>query len=259
MTPPTAGREPYYRGDLALVHDLGFAAHADRCAPGILALLEPVRRRRGLVLELGCGTGLLTRHLVDAGHRVLASDASPAMLARARRAVPGAEEIRQLVLPDDPLPRADAVISVGHVLNYLDDLDAVRRALVAIAATLEAGGVLAIDLCDLRYGQARRTSLDVGRVGDDWAVISRMSIPQPDRCVREITTFVRTSEGCWRRDDERHDNVLIDTTQVPALLADHGVEVVVGTSFGSGELPVGLVTVVGVASPGPLTGEPPRK
>jgi len=151
-------REPYYRSDLALVHDLGFGAHAERCAPGVLALLEPVRRRRGLVLELGCGTGLLTRHLVDAGHRVLATDASPAMLARARRAVPGAEEIRQLVLPDDPLPRADAVVSVGHVVNYLPDLASVRSALVAMAGALRPGGVLAIDLCDLSYGQARRNS-----------------------------------------------------------------------------------------------------
>jgi SAM-dependent methyltransferase len=245
MTDPTADQEPYYRSDLALVHDLGFAAHADRCAPGILALLEPVRRRRGLVLEVGCGTGLLTRHLVDAGHRVLATDASPAMLERARRAVPDAEEIRRLVLPDDPLPSADAIVSVGHVVNYLPDLAAVTRALVAMAGALEPGGVLAIDLCDLAYGEARRDSPDLARVADGWAIISRMSIPRPDRCVREITTFVRAADGCWRRDDERHDNVLLDTAQVPALLAAHGLEVALGTAFGSEELPAGLVTVVG--------------
>ena len=71
--------EPYYRSDLALVHRRGFGFHADMCAPGILALLEPVRARGGLVLEVGCGSGLLTRYLVDAGHRVLATDASPAL------------------------------------------------------------------------------------------------------------------------------------------------------------------------------------
>lgn len=59
------GVEPYYGPDLALVHDLGFGFQADRCAPGMLAPLEPVRRRGGLVLELGCGSGRLTRHLVD--------------------------------------------------------------------------------------------------------------------------------------------------------------------------------------------------
>ena len=33
-----------------------------------MKLLEPVRARGGLVLELGCGSGLLTKHLVDAGY-----------------------------------------------------------------------------------------------------------------------------------------------------------------------------------------------
>lgn len=75
---------PYYRRDLALVHHLGFGFHADDCAPGILELLQPVRERDGLVAELGCGSGLLTRYLVDAGHRVIATDASPAMLDLAR-------------------------------------------------------------------------------------------------------------------------------------------------------------------------------
>jgi hypothetical protein len=45
-----------YERDLALVHARGFGQHADRCAPGILELLAPVRGLRdGLVLELGCG------------------------------------------------------------------------------------------------------------------------------------------------------------------------------------------------------------
>lgn len=59
----------YYRRDLALVHHRGFGFHARACAPGILALLEPVRSRKGLVLELGCGSGLLTRELAAAGHQ----------------------------------------------------------------------------------------------------------------------------------------------------------------------------------------------
>ena len=59
-----------FRSDLAYVTDQGYGFHAAACAPGILALLEPVRERGGLVLEIGCGTGLLTRFLVRAGHRV---------------------------------------------------------------------------------------------------------------------------------------------------------------------------------------------
>jgi hypothetical protein len=63
------GADPYYRANLARIHRLGFGFHADACAPGILQLLLPVRQRRGVVLELGCGSGHLTRHLLAAGHR----------------------------------------------------------------------------------------------------------------------------------------------------------------------------------------------
>jgi SAM-dependent methyltransferase len=237
--------DPYYRRDLALVHHLGFGFHADRCAPGILAFLEPIREREGLVLELGCGSGLLTRYLVDAGHRVIATDASPAMLELARETAPDAESIRQIVLPDDPLPECDAVVSIGHVLSYLPDEAAIDRALIASARSLRPGGVFAIDLCDLRWGELRRDRPNHGWVGDSWAIITVFSVPRLNQFVREMTTFVKADDGTWRRDDERHDNVLIDTSQVPALLAEHGLDVKVADAFGDEELDDGLVTVIG--------------
>jgi len=227
------------------VHHRGFGFHADACAPGILELLRPVLEQDGLVVEVGCGSGLLTRHLLDAGHRVVATDASPAMLALAREVAPDAEDIRQLVLPDDPIPLADAVVSVGHALNYLPDETAIDRALVAIADALRPGGVLAIDLCDLEWGEARRGAPGMGRVGDDWAIITEFSVPEPNHFVREMAIFVRNDDGSWRRDDERHDNVLIDTARVPALLAPHGVETRVAGSFGTEQLPPGLRAVIG--------------
>ena len=237
--------DPYYRRDLAQVHHLGYGFHADRCASGILELLEPVRATDGLVLELGCGSGLLTRHLLDGSHRVLATDASPAMLELARDVAQGAEDIRRLVLPDDPIPDCDAIVSIGHVLSYLPDEASLDRALVAAAGALRPGGVFAIDLCDLRWGEVFRDAPNQGRVADTWAIISKFSLPRPNLFVREMTTFVRVEDGTWRRDEERHDNVLIDTSRVPGLLAEHGLETRVSRSFGDEELPDGLVTIVG--------------
>jgi SAM-dependent methyltransferase len=236
---------PYYRPDLALVHHRGFGAHADACAPGIVELLRPVRERNGLVVELGCGSGLLTRHLVDAGHRVIPTDASPAMLELARDVAPDAEDIRALVLPDDPIPPADAIVSVGHALNYLPNEADIDRALAAIAGALRPGGVLAIDLCDLEWAEARRDWPDLGRAGDDWAIVTKFSVPAPNRFVREMSVFVRNDDHSWRRDDERHENVLIDRSRVPELLARHGVDARVAPSFGSEELPAGLYAVIG--------------
>lgn len=234
--------EPYYRRDLAFVHHKGFGFHADDCAPGILALLEPLLERNGTVVELGCGSGLLTRHLLAAGHDVIPTDASPAMLDLAREVVGDA---RRLTLPDDPIPEADAIVSIGHVLSYLPTAEAIERALAAIADALRPGGVLAIDLCDLHWAAARREQPNLGWVGDDWAIVTEFSVPSPDRYVRQMATFIRNDDGSWRRDDERHVNVMIDTSLVPALLAEHGVEATVRQSFGDETLPVGLHTIIG--------------
>ena len=239
--------EPYYQRDLAYVFDRGYGFHAESCAPGLLRLLEPVRRRGGLVLEIGCGSGLLTKRLIEAGHRVVATDASPPMLELARAAAPGAEGIRRLTLPDDPVPMVDAVVGIGHALNYLPDLASIRRALAALAGALRPGGILALDLCDLSWGTARAGAVGQGRAGDDWAIVTRFSRPAPDRFDRDLTTFVRQPDGSYRRSDEHHRNVLVDTALVPELLAGLGVTAEVSGSFGDEDrpLPPGLVAVVG--------------
>lgn len=239
------GRARYYRRDLALVHHLGFGFHADLVAPGVLKLLEPVRARDGLVVELGCGSGLMTRHLLDAGLRVVATDASPDMLALARGTAPEAERFEELVLPDDEIPACDAIVSVGHPFSYLPDEESIDRAFVAAAGAIRPGGVLAVDICDLEWGVARRGAANYGGVGEDWAIVTEFSMPSPDRFVRQMAVFVRNDDGSWRRDDERHENVLIDTSRLPGLLAEHGVDATVAESFGDEVMPVGLRAVVG--------------
>lgn len=236
---------PYYRADLARVHHEGFGFHADAVAPGVLKVLEPVLERDGLVLEVGCGSGLLTRSLVDAGHRVLATDASPAMLDIARVYAAGAEGVDLLRLPGDELPAADAIVSVGHPLSYLDDERQVRASLTAMARALRPGGILAFDICDLEWGEARLDQPPQVWSGDDWVLITRTSVPDRWTYRRYMTLFVRDGEELWRRDEEVHDNVLIATAQIPGLLADEGVEAEVRSSFGDEELPRGLVAVVG--------------
>lgn len=241
-----ASPQPYYREDLALVHDRGFGFHAAACAPGILAFLEPVRSSGGTVLEVGCGSGLLTRELVAAGYRVIATDASPAMLKLAEERLGGrALEIRQLTLPDDPLPSADAIVAVGHPLNYLPNVASIERALISIARALNPHGRFALDICDLEWGQARTHAENVGRAGPDWASITEFSAPTPDRFVRDITTFLPNADGSWRRDTEHHENALIDSASIPDLLKPHGISARITKAFGEETLPAGLHVLTG--------------
>jgi SAM-dependent methyltransferase len=238
--------DPYYQRDLALVHHRGFGFHASACAPGIIQFLAPVRERGGLVAELGCGTGLLTAELIAAGHRVIATDASPAMLEIAREVLGDtAQEIRRLTLPEDLVPDADAIVAVGHPLNYLPDAASFDRALIAVARALRPGGLIAIDVCDLEWGRVRQDAPNLGWAGHDWAIITEFAVPSPDRFVRDMTTFVPAREGLWRRASERHENVLVDTAAIPELLGAHGVYARMTTSFGTETLPDGLRVVLG--------------
>lgn len=240
-----ASDEPYYRDALARIHHEGFGFHADACAPGILALLQPVAARDGLVLEVGCGSGLLTRHLVEAGHRVIATDASPAMLDIARSYAPGAIDHRLVALPRDPLPEADAIVSTGHALSYLPSRDLLEQALVACARALRPGGVLAVDLEDLTTRDAQMPRQPTGWVGDDLGLVIERVSDRPDHFARVQTVFVREDDGRYRREVERHDNVLIDVPAVvPPLLAAEGLDIDVRKSFGTESNMEGLLVVV---------------
>jgi hypothetical protein len=61
-------------------------------------------------------------------------------------------------------------------------------ALVAMAAALRPGGVLAIDICDLEFGRVRAGEANRGLAGPDWAVITEFSAPAPDIFVRDVRT-----------------------------------------------------------------------
>jgi SAM-dependent methyltransferase len=166
------------------------------------------------------------------------------MLDLAREYVPEAE-IAQLLLPNDPIPDADAIVSIGHVVSYLADEPALERALIGAARAVRPGGILALDVCDLEYGAERRNEHPFGWVGEDWALVTEFSAPTADRFVRQMAIFTLNEDGSWRRDDERHDNVLIDTTRIPGPLAAYGVDAMVRDSFGSETLPIGLRVVIG--------------
>ena len=154
-------------------------------------------------------------------------------------------ELRQLALPDDPLPDADAIVAVGHPLNYLPDAAAIDRALIAIATALRPGGLVAFDICDLEWGSLRRKTSPQGRVGPDWAIITEFSTPTPDRFVRDMTIFVPNEDGSWRRDSERHENTLVNAAALPARLATLGVSAQLKNAFGTETLPEGLRVISG--------------
>src|SRR6266542_4141343 len=79
--------ERLYSADPAHIHDAGFGDLAKRAGPEVVRILRAHRIRNGLIVEAGCGSGILAAHLADAGYEVFGFDQSAVMirLARARR------------------------------------------------------------------------------------------------------------------------------------------------------------------------------
>ncbi len=98
------------------------------------------------IVDLGCGTGLLTRELATPGRAVIGVDPAPAMLAFARRQ-PGAERVQWVAGDAAALgsPAADLLVMTGNVAQvFLTDAEW-QTTLAAIHTALRPGGVLAFE------------------------------------------------------------------------------------------------------------------
>jgi SAM-dependent methyltransferase len=126
-----------HRSSFGGVADVYDRTRPDYPAAALDWLLGPEPCR---VLDLGAGTGKLTRMVVEAGHDVVAVDPSREMLAPLMAALPGVEA-RQGAAEDIPLPdgAVDAIV-VGQAYHWFDTGRAHRE----MARVLRPGGVVGL-------------------------------------------------------------------------------------------------------------------
>jgi SAM-dependent methyltransferase len=210
-----------YRDDLAYIHHTGFSEFIETAAPFILETLWRNGIREGVVIDVGCGSGILARELTRSGFDVLGIDASPAMIALARDTAPQARfEIASF--EDAALPSCRAITAIGEVLNY----GGIRPFIAKAAEAIEPGGLLIFDVAEEAIDEERRIE------GEDWSVIIIRR-----GATRRILTF-RMHDGTMRRDEEVHTLQLHDRETLRALLEPH-FTVRTRRSYGARRLPAG--------------------
>ncbi len=129
----------------ALTADVEYAA----VAKTICSLLTRAGIDRGLLLDLGCGTGTLSVLLSEAGYEVVGVDRSPDMLSVAQGKALAAGQNILLLCQDmqslDLYGTVDAAVCTLDALNHLPSRAAVEAVLRRVALFLNPNGVFIFD------------------------------------------------------------------------------------------------------------------
>jgi SAM-dependent methyltransferase len=164
------------------------------------------------IIDIGCGTGLLTCELAKGGHRLIGVEPSKAMLDVARRRACGerVEWIEGDALSLGDL-QADLAIMTGRVAQFFLDDEGWLSALVAIRKALRPGGHIAFESRNpldqpwadekiedhvdwpSRTSQRRVDDPVAGRI-EWWTEILKV---EDDRCAPRSTICSRTPAKSW--------------------------------------------------------------
>ncbi|MBN2702092.1 MAG: class I SAM-dependent methyltransferase [Methylothermaceae bacterium] len=231
-----------YKEDLAYIHDAGFKALAENAVSEAIDSLRCAGIHNGLIVELGCGSGITSRILSNAGFDVMGIDLSEPLVEKARERVPeGRFKIGSFVHTE--IPQCVAVTAIGEVLNYTFDsannADLRDKLFRRIYQALNPGGLMIFDIA----GPARAPSFGSRKTfveAPDWAVLVEVEASEDQRhLIRNITTFRRQGDG-YRRDREIHRLELINELELAEHLERTGFRVRRLSRYGSFSLPQGL-------------------
>jgi SAM-dependent methyltransferase len=202
-------------------------------APGLLALLRRSGFDHELVVDLGCGSGIWARQLGFAGYDVLGIDASPAMIALARKRAPKAMFVTASLLEAE-LPPCAAVTSIGECLSYALAQDGSGRQLDRlfrrIHQALVPNGIFVFDFVK-RSRQAGGVPRKRYSIGSDWAVLLDVSQDDDPILTRRITSFRKTGAH-YRRSEEIHRLRMFGEAEIEAALQRAGFAVEPLKAFG---------------------------
>ena len=228
----------------------------------VIALLKEEKIENGLVLDLGCGTGKMTRLLADAGYDMIGIDNSEEMLEIAREYEYGemymdAEEFtmaedeletedEEQYVPDDDLNErrkilyllqdmrefelygtVRAVISICDSMNYILEEEDLLQVFKLVNNYLDPGGIFIFDM-NTRYKYANmlgETTIAENREEGSF-IWENFFDEEEDINQYDLTLFIREEDDRYTKYEETHYQRVYDLELVKQLLEEAGMEFV---------------------------------
>lgn len=161
------------------------------------------------ILDIGCGTGLLSVKLAKMGGDVTGVDLSPEMLNvardRANALSTSVTFIEQSMEKLEGISNVDIAVIAIDSLNYVIDREEVIQTLRNVYNSLAAGGVLLFDVhslfkTDVIFMEGPFT-FDNERISYIWETEEG---DEPHSVYSELAFFIRNIDGFYKRFDEVH-------------------------------------------------------
>ncbi len=182
------------------------------------------------ILDLACGTGVMTLQMAKAGYRVTGVDLSAEMLAVADQRLRSTGQTARLVAADMRDFRLDenfsCVFCLCDSLNYLTDQGELTLAFAQVEAMLEVGGLFVFDVnteYKLReiYGDAtyaeRRDSFSY--------IWENAYDPKQRMCQMDLAFYIKDADGRFSEYTETHWETAFAHEEIAASLNQVGLDI----------------------------------
>lgn len=218
-------------------------------ADGITKTLEAEGFKGALVLDLGCGTGKLTRLLCDAGFDMIGVDGSVEMLDEAKKKesrelsgtcektgkqgtfVPCAENERKPVLylnqeltEFELYGTVGAVVSTCDTINYLTEKDDLQTVFKLVENYLDYNGLFLFDVKTLyTYNELLGDGTFYSETENACTIWENEFDKEEGLNYYDITIFKNTGNGLFRKHTESHVQRFISREEIERAARSSGL------------------------------------
>ncbi|MBO5303255.1 MAG: class I SAM-dependent methyltransferase [Lachnospiraceae bacterium] len=208
----------------------------------VLKILHQQDIRDGLVLDLGCGTGKMTRLLSKAGYDMIGVDISEEMLGIAREQE---EEDSSILYLNQDMREFElygtvkAVVSICDSMNYITEEEDLLAVFKLVNNYLDPGGIFIFDLNTIYKYKEILGETTICENREEGSFIWDNYYDEEEQINEyDLTLFIKEEDGRYVKYEETHYQRGYALEVIKSLLEEAGLEFVACFGEGSFEAPV---------------------